>query len=62
MIAYNINQELHGGWRVRADVDEDGHLTVAVSHINGEVPIDTGMDCGRLDEYATRFTVPSLEE
>lgn len=54
--------EVVGGWTVVATVDEDGHLTLSVSHsdesgvVEGAEEIDLGEGV-----WAERFTTNSIE-
>jgi hypothetical protein len=54
----NIN---NSGWSVLFIVDEDGHLTLSVSHKDGSKPIDCDHDCDFDGEFGVRLSTEKIE-
>lgn len=51
-----------GGWLVEAVEDGDGHLTVAVSHIDNTAVVCIGEDIAKENgEWSDRFTTEGIE-
>jgi hypothetical protein len=51
-----------GNWNVSLVNDEDGHLSVYLSHKDGAEIIDCQADIGNEYEWAKRFTTEKIEK
>ena len=51
-----------GDWKVSLVSDEDGHLSVYLSHKDGTEIIDCNSDIANEHEWADRFTTVKIEK
>jgi hypothetical protein len=54
----NIN---NSGWSVLFIVDDDGHLTLGITHRDGSKPIECDYDADFSDEFGVRLTTEKIE-
>lgn len=59
---YESKQIVVGEWNALLVNDEDGHLSIYLSHQDGTQVIECGADIGNENEWAERFMTDKIEK